>query len=296
MVYLLISGMFLTHMRRPLARLTVEEQKLEGEFRYVNSRLITNAEEVAFYQGNNREKMALLQSFSKLKTHLRKFLEFRVGMGIIDNIVGKCTYYYLLSSYELATFFQFLSSIDFASVVGFYAVSIPFFNEKHPLLSDKRNGGQRLQVPSNGKSNSRNFIKFESPLGLLHIWKDAYKVSGSHWSPPSGRSRDDQIGRFYSSHVRTDQSVRWSELGPIWEDNGDSDKQSSYATTTASVNRIGQWFLRWQRTISDSRQCDTVWFCATSNSKWWCSCEGIIFRSQVWLILYLYFTIETSIW
>lgn len=90
MIYLLISGMFLTHMRRPLARLTVEEQKLEGEFRYVNSRLITNAEEVAFYQGNKREKLALLSSFSKLKAHLRKFLEFRVGMGIIDNIVGKC--------------------------------------------------------------------------------------------------------------------------------------------------------------------------------------------------------------
>lgn len=29
-----------------LGRLTVEEQKLEGEFRYVNSRLITNSEEV----------------------------------------------------------------------------------------------------------------------------------------------------------------------------------------------------------------------------------------------------------
>ena len=27
-------------------RLTVEEQKLEGEFRYVNSRLVTNSEEV----------------------------------------------------------------------------------------------------------------------------------------------------------------------------------------------------------------------------------------------------------
>lgn len=30
-----------------VGRLTVEEQKLEGEFRYVNSRLITNSEEVS---------------------------------------------------------------------------------------------------------------------------------------------------------------------------------------------------------------------------------------------------------
>lgn len=30
-----------------LGRLTVQEQKLEGDFRYVNSRLITNSEEVS---------------------------------------------------------------------------------------------------------------------------------------------------------------------------------------------------------------------------------------------------------
>lgn len=76
-----------------LGRLTVTEQKLEGEFRYVNSRLITNSEEIAFYQGNNRERLTILASFSKLTSHLRKFLEFRVGMGILDNMIGKCTNY-----------------------------------------------------------------------------------------------------------------------------------------------------------------------------------------------------------
>lgn len=91
MLYLLFAGVFLTRLRRPTGRLTVEEQKLEGEFRYVNSRLITNSEEVAFYQGNVREKLTLLASYSKLRSHLRKFLEFRVSMGIIDNIIGKCT-------------------------------------------------------------------------------------------------------------------------------------------------------------------------------------------------------------
>jgi ATP-binding cassette, subfamily D (ALD), member 3 len=66
MVYLLISGVILTHMRRPTGRLTMEEQRLEGEFRYINSRLITNSEEIAFYQGNRREKLTLLASYSKL--------------------------------------------------------------------------------------------------------------------------------------------------------------------------------------------------------------------------------------
>ncbi len=42
MTYLLISGLFLTRLRRPIGKMTVTEQKYEGEYRYVNSRLITN--------------------------------------------------------------------------------------------------------------------------------------------------------------------------------------------------------------------------------------------------------------
>ena len=42
MGYLFVAGGVLNKLREPLARLTVREQRLEGEFRYVNSRLITN--------------------------------------------------------------------------------------------------------------------------------------------------------------------------------------------------------------------------------------------------------------
>lgn len=113
MLYLLISGVFLTWLRRPTGRMTIIEQKLEGEFRYINSRLITNSEEIAFYQGNQREKLTLLAAFNKLTDHLRRFLEFRVLIGVADNIVAK----YI------------------ATIVGFYAVSIPFLSKDHPLLS-----------------------------------------------------------------------------------------------------------------------------------------------------------------
>ncbi|XP_049780726.1 ATP-binding cassette sub-family D member 3 [Schistocerca cancellata] len=111
--YLVVSGFILTHLRRPMGRMTVTEQKLEGEFRYINSRLITNSEEVAFYQGNSREKLTLLASFQKLVNHMRKFLEFRVLMGTIDNLVAKYC----------------------ATVVGFFAVSLPFLDRNHPELA-----------------------------------------------------------------------------------------------------------------------------------------------------------------
>ena len=65
-LYLLVSGSLLTRCRRPMSRLTAEEQRLEGELRYVNSRLITNCEEIAFYGGNLREKKTIDSAFARL--------------------------------------------------------------------------------------------------------------------------------------------------------------------------------------------------------------------------------------
>jgi len=121
-LYLFLSGVLLTHLRRPVSRMTVTEQQLEGEFRYVNSRLITNAEEVAFYKGNKREKVTMLTAFRRLVNHLRRFLEFRFTMSFVDNIVAKY----------------------FATVVGFYVVSRPFFSKTHPLANAPSN--LRLEV------------------------------------------------------------------------------------------------------------------------------------------------------
>ncbi|CAH1772647.1 unnamed protein product [Owenia fusiformis] len=89
LLYLAVSGLILTRLRRPIGKMTVVEQRLEGEFRYVNSRLITNSEEVAFYQGNKRERKTITAQFWKLVEHLRTFIFFRFSMGLVDNIIAK---------------------------------------------------------------------------------------------------------------------------------------------------------------------------------------------------------------
>ena len=60
-----------------MGRMTVTEQKLEGEFRFVNSRLITNSEEIAFYQGNKKERSTITASFGNL-----------VGIILVNFLVG----------------------------------------------------------------------------------------------------------------------------------------------------------------------------------------------------------------
>ncbi|XP_071341645.1 ATP-binding cassette sub-family D member 3a isoform X1 [Trachinotus anak] len=131
MAYLLISGLFLTRLRRPIGKMTVTEQRYEGEYRYVNSRLITNSEEIAFYNGNMREKQTIHTTFKKLVDHLHNFIFFRFSMGFVDSIIAK----YL------------------ATVVGYLVVSRPFLNLSHPrhlhsthseLLEDYYQSGRML--------------------------------------------------------------------------------------------------------------------------------------------------------
>uniref|UniRef100_A0AAY4CRS3 ATP-binding cassette sub-family D member 3 n=1 Tax=Denticeps clupeoides TaxID=299321 RepID=A0AAY4CRS3_9TELE len=131
MTYLLISGLFLTRLRRPIGKMTVTEQRYEGEYRYVNSRLITNSEEIAFYNGNLREKQTIHSTFKKLVDHLHNFIFFRFTMGFVDSIIAK----YL------------------ATVVGYLVVSRPFLTPNHPrhlhsthseLLEDYYQSGRML--------------------------------------------------------------------------------------------------------------------------------------------------------
>ncbi|KAF5272212.1 hypothetical protein FQA39_LY01294 [Lamprigera yunnana] len=104
--YMIFAAFILTYIRKPIAQLTSQEQKLEGEFRHVNSRIITYSEEIAFYNGNVKEKLTIMANFDKLMLHVRKFLRFRSIMGFFDNLIAK---YFGIS-------------------VGFMAMSIPFLS------------------------------------------------------------------------------------------------------------------------------------------------------------------------
>lgn len=140
LIYIFLSGFLLTHLRRPMGRLTVTEQKLEGEFRHINSRLITYSEEVAFYNGNSREKNTLLTSYNKLLSHLRKLLKFKTIMGVVDDLVAK----YL------------------AIIVGFFAVSLPFLTKDHLFAKSTHSERSRLYY-----TYGRMVVKLAEAIGRL---------------------------------------------------------------------------------------------------------------------------------
>jgi ATP-binding cassette, subfamily D (ALD), member 3 len=91
MSYFVCSGFFLRAISPPFGRYISEEQKLEGEFRYAHSRIITHSEEIAFYRGEAREKEVVNSAFDRIVQHVRKVYKWRFLNGIIDSV---CVKYY----------------------------------------------------------------------------------------------------------------------------------------------------------------------------------------------------------
>jgi ATP-binding cassette subfamily D (ALD) protein 3 len=141
LAYLALSGFLLTKLRSPVGPMTAHEQHLEGQLRYVNSRIITNSEEISFYQGNIREKITIYSTFDQLIDHLRSLVLFRFSMGFIDSMVAK----YL------------------ATVVGYYAVSRPFLNLSHPRHANTTHSERMMDYYSSG----RMLVRMAQAIGRL---------------------------------------------------------------------------------------------------------------------------------
>uniref|UniRef100_A0A4W5JV36 ATP-binding cassette sub-family D member 3 n=1 Tax=Hucho hucho TaxID=62062 RepID=A0A4W5JV36_9TELE len=153
MAYLLVSGLFLTKLRRPIGKMTVTEQRYEGEYRYVNSRLITNSEEIAFYNGNMREKQTIHSTFKKLVDHLHKFILFRFSMGFVDSLIAK----YI------------------ATVVGYLVVSRPFLN-----LADPRHmNSSQPELLEDYYQSGRMLLRMSQALGRIVLaGREMTRLSG----------------------------------------------------------------------------------------------------------------------
>lgn len=94
-------------------------------------------------------------------------------MGVLDNLVAKCMYLAPDLYVEVCLNpFNFTLHIDIATGVGFYAVSIPFFDKNNKLLTDNADG-ERLRVSyswsfeANSNNNKGTLIPFRT---LIQIW------------------------------------------------------------------------------------------------------------------------------
>jgi ABC-type uncharacterized transport system fused permease/ATPase subunit len=73
----------------PFGRLAAEQTKFEGDLRYVHSRVITHAEEIAFYGGEKIEEQGLHARYLQLVKHMNHIFRTRIFYNAVEGFFMK---------------------------------------------------------------------------------------------------------------------------------------------------------------------------------------------------------------
>ncbi|GAA6049196.1 hypothetical protein JCM3770_003305 [Rhodotorula araucariae] len=167
----LATAWILRKVTPAFGKLAAIEARLEGDFRAAHSRLIINAEEVAFYDGAPIEKDILTRAYLRLIKHVNSIYKIRILYGMTEDMVVK----YLWSA------------------AGYCLISIPVFFPKARKLAQAAAGtggaakggeaGDGLSISQrteNYISNRRLLLSLADAGGRLMLsWKDLSELAGS---------------------------------------------------------------------------------------------------------------------
>merc|ERR1719210_1671477 len=87
--YFFLSGMIVRFISPPFAKYIAYKQELEGNFRRLHARVITNSEEIAFLDGAEREKQILNEEFETLNDFSDYYFYKQFRQGIADQWILK---------------------------------------------------------------------------------------------------------------------------------------------------------------------------------------------------------------
>lgn len=84
-----LTAQILKMFQPPFGKLVAEEAKLAGELRFVHSRLITNAEEIAFYRGHQIEYSIIQNAYLALIKHMNYIFRVRIFYNMLEGFFMK---------------------------------------------------------------------------------------------------------------------------------------------------------------------------------------------------------------
>lgn len=157
-LYYFLSSLLLRAIMPPFAKLTAEQQKLEGDFRYVHSRLINYAEEVSLLSGNKREKNFMNKVFDKLYSHSKYIFKKQATLGVFDSWLVKYG----------------------ATMIGYAVVAIPVFGSFGKKMYDARNSdAAKSAITRDYVRNSHILINLARAIGqLILLYKNFTQLAG----------------------------------------------------------------------------------------------------------------------
>ena len=84
-----ITAQVLRYISPSFGKLAAKQAHLEGAYRQAHTRLITNAEEICFYNGEEIEQTMLNKSYNQLQSHIHSILKFRMPYNMVEDIFVK---------------------------------------------------------------------------------------------------------------------------------------------------------------------------------------------------------------
>eukprot|EP01117_Protostelium_nocturnum_P003830 TRINITY_DN15096_c0_g1_i1.p1 TRINITY_DN15096_c0_g1~~TRINITY_DN15096_c0_g1_i1.p1 ORF type:complete len:720 (-),score=275.12 TRINITY_DN15096_c0_g1_i1:65-2224(-) len=87
--YFILSGILKKFVMPPLGRLTALESELEGNYRTAHQRLIANSEEIAFYDGSEKERTIINTLFLNIFRHSSYVYYLKCLIGVFDGLLMK---------------------------------------------------------------------------------------------------------------------------------------------------------------------------------------------------------------
>lgn len=172
----LVTASVLRAVTPPFGKLAAIEAKLEGDFRTAHSRLITNAEEIGFYNGISKlkvgeelEKSILDKTYNNLVKHINSIYRIRIGYNMFEDFVVKYTW----------------------SAVGLMMASIPVFfptfaggrtKREESLLDSNASGVMDAKTGSRTQgfiTNKRLMVSLADAGGrVMYSYKELSELAG----------------------------------------------------------------------------------------------------------------------
>lgn len=84
-----LTAWLLQRIAPPFGKFAATQARLEGEYRNSHTKLIMNAEEIAFYEGAPLEHIFMKDSFRKLMDHISQILRIRISYNMFEDFMLK---------------------------------------------------------------------------------------------------------------------------------------------------------------------------------------------------------------
>ena len=186
-----ITATALRRLSPPFGKLKAVEGRREGDFRGLHSRLIANAEEVAFYGGADMEKIFLDRGFKDLKAWMEGIYRLKIRYNMLEDFVLKYSWSafgYLITSFPV--FLPEWSGLGGSSELTDSA-SAPsrqhsrmkeFITNKRLMLSLADAGGRMMYSIKDLSELAGHTSRVYTLISTLH------RVHANAYQPPRGTS------------------------------------------------------------------------------------------------------------